>query len=361
MAGKATSKMVTLYEQNARPSMGLDNFFQAPPENYFNSEKVEYDIIRSGEEVAVAIQDISADFRGNAEDAFTNKEIMPAVFGETFDIPAFAPITRQAGFNPYEDMDFQATVARRVIRLTGKLEDKIARAREMMAAQVLTTGKITLVDKTGATMFTADFKPKTSHFFSAGTAWSNSAATIVADLNTACELIRTDGKGIADTVIMGTKSFEAFITNADVKARLNNDYKINLGAMSGLNYNSMGLAYRGLFTVGDFNLDIYTYNGRYDAISNGASSRYIPDAKVVVMPSTIRLDKFFGSIPRFDIPDQVRSAIPALPRNLRAAGRGMSVFPYFTPGGRSLKVEMGLRAVYVPTAIDQLVCISTGV
>jgi hypothetical protein len=343
--------------------MGLDNFFQAPPENFFSSEKVEYDVIRSGEEVAVAIQDISADFRGNAEDAFTNKEITPAVFGECFDIPAFAPITRSAGDDPYTDIDFQATVAKKVIRLTTKLEDKIARAREMMAAQVLTTGKCTLVDAAGKTMFTADFKPKSSHFFAAGTAWNAAGATIAANILTGCDLVRTDGQGIPDTMIMGTKSYEAFISDSDIRARLNNDYKINNGAMSGLQYNNMGLAYRGVFIIGDYTLDIYTYNGRYDAISNGASTKFLPDAKVVIMPSTIRLDKFFGSIPRFNVPDGVRSAIPSMPRNFRDStnGRGLSVFTYFTPGGRALKSEMGVRCVYVPTAIDQLVCISTGV
>lgn len=361
MAGKATSKMVKLYEQGMRPSMGLDNFFQAPPENYFNSEKVEYDIIRSGEAVAVAIQDISADFRGNAADAFTNKEVMPAVFGETFDLQAFAPITRAPGFNPYEDVDFQATAAKEAIRMIGLLDDKLARAKELMASQVLTTGKCSLVDAAGKVMFTADFKPKTTHFFTAGTPWNAAGATIKADLKTGCELIRDDGKGIADTVLMGAGSFEAFISNADVRADLNNDYKINQGSLSGLKYNEMGLAYRGLFTVGDFNLDIYTYNGRYDAISNGAPTKYLPDAKVVIMPSTIRLDKFIGSIPRFNLPDSASIALPSLPRNFRANGRGMSVFSYFTAGGRSLKFEMGMRTVYVPTAIDQLVCISTGV
>jgi len=74
MASPETTKtMLEAYKEDARPQMFLSGFFRSPARNFHNSEEVEIDITRSGEDVSVALYDISNGHRMNSTDLYTNK------------------------------------------------------------------------------------------------------------------------------------------------------------------------------------------------------------------------------------------------------------------------------------------------
>ena len=56
MADLTSKRMLNVYKQEATPKLFIQGFFQTPEKNFHNSEKVEYDIVRSDEDVAVAVQ-----------------------------------------------------------------------------------------------------------------------------------------------------------------------------------------------------------------------------------------------------------------------------------------------------------------
>ena len=53
MSDASTKQMATAYSQTAPKSRFLTSMFQAPPQNYFNSEKIEFDIDRDDAEIAI--------------------------------------------------------------------------------------------------------------------------------------------------------------------------------------------------------------------------------------------------------------------------------------------------------------------
>jgi hypothetical protein len=362
MSDASTKKMIAMYNQEAAPNLFLSSFFKTPPENFFDSEKVEYDVERSDEDVSVAVQNVAAAYRENAHELFTNKEVTPAVHQEGAAITVFDMMKREAGRTTYDSPQFQASAIRKVFKVMRKMENKILRAKELQAAQLFTTGKVDLVDKNGNTMFEADFKPKVTHFYNASTAWDQNGADPLADIKAGCDLVRKDGLIKPDMMIMGVGSFELLIKNDDVLKRLDTR-NLSMGAIGPMTITGEGGEFRGTLEVGSYRLAIYTYDAQYKDPQTGNKVPYIADDKVVIMSSKIRLDACFGSIPRFDVPDGATVALPTMPGvfNNAQGGRSLSVYAWFTPDRKTLTVEVGTRVVLIPTAIDQYVCLDTGI
>jgi len=97
MSDKTTSVML-----QAEPTMFLSGMFQSPRGNFHNSEKVEIDIVRSEEDIAIAIQDLSVGARENSADVFTNKSMTPPIFKEAAAINSHNMLKRMPGANPVE-------------------------------------------------------------------------------------------------------------------------------------------------------------------------------------------------------------------------------------------------------------------
>src|SRR5262245_42650491 len=177
MSDSSTRRMISAYVERAPAPRFLSSLFTLRPENIHNTEKVEIDIQRSSEDVAVPIQDVSTGPRLNENDKYTNKAFTPPVFDEAAGITAWEQIKRQPGVEPFEDPNFLANAGRQAMGLMLKMGDKIGRATELMASQVLQDGVITLVDSGGNTVYTIDFLMKSSHKITVGTAWATDGST----------------------------------------------------------------------------------------------------------------------------------------------------------------------------------------
>ena len=73
MSDTTTKVMLEAYKQERSPTMFLSGMFRSPRRNFHNSEEVEIDIVRSEEDVSIAIQDLSAGARLNSGDIYTKK------------------------------------------------------------------------------------------------------------------------------------------------------------------------------------------------------------------------------------------------------------------------------------------------
>ena len=360
MSDASTKHMIAAYEQNAEPTMFLSGMFQAPRRNYYNSEEIEIDIVRSEEDISIAIQDLSTGARLNSEDIYTNKGFKAPIHKEAGPINAHNLIKRMPGQNPFEAVDFQVNAITRGMKLGQKLQRKILRAIEQQASQVMTTGTVTLIDGSGVGIYTIDYKPKATHFPTAGTAWSSGSSTKLADIAALANVIRADGLTEPDMLVMGAGSYELFIADATVVAKM--DVRRILGSgIVALDKLGNGGIYRGTIEIENYHYDIFTYDGRYKHPQTGASTKFIGDDKVIVRASGGRMDATFGGIPRIGAPDpRVPSAlfsrvtVPGQMLDLQMNG-------WITQDGSSMMVEAGTRPLMIPTAIDTFGCLDTGI
>lgn len=358
MSNAVSKHMVSLYEQDRDPNLFLSGFFQSPEENFFTSEKVEFDIQRTGEDVAIPVRDASTGANIMTLDSFTNKEFTPPIYKDKFALNAYKLLERRAVENPFESADFMSKALKEALRGVRKLEAIYARSLELQAALVLTTGTTTLTDSAGASRFTIDFKPKTSHFPTAGTAWSDASPTIADNIISLSDQIREDGLADPDVMIMGSQSFELMVNDTDIKGRLDTR-RLDIGSLMPMN-DPMGRGgkYRGRLEFGDHSLDVWTYSGRYKHPQTGVSTRFIGDDKVVIMSTGGRLDAFFGGVPIF--PGE--PALMGLPERIATPGnRDINLNSWVTKNREQLFVQASMRPLLVPTAIDTYGCLDTGI
>lgn len=363
MSGSTTIRMLRAYIQMAQPTLFLSGFFLSPPENFHTTEEVEIDIVRSDEDVAIAIQDLSAGYRMNSEDLFTNKGFKPPIFKEAIPLNSFDLIKRIPGQNPFQSPDFRANIILRLFNGMTKIERKIRRSMEWQASQVLQTGTVTLFDKNGVAIYTIDYKPKASHFPTAGTAWDQVGADIAGDINALAEVIRNDGLSDPDQLLMGVDAFEAAIKNEDFLKRFDNR-RIDLGTIAPMEMRGNGGSFRGVVEIGNYRYDIWTYGGRFKNPQTGVKTQFLSPEKVVVRASSGRMDATFGAIPNIGVlmGTQATRLLPELPDRVSNAAGGMDLFTnaWLSDDGEQLFGGVGARPLMIPTAIDTFGCIDTG-
>jgi hypothetical protein len=361
MSNTATKKMLRKYEERQPVTMFFSSLFQSPLENFHNSETVEIDIERSDEDVAIVVTDLSTGYRMNESSLYTNKEFTPPLFKEAFAINAYDMIKRQAGNHPFQDASFQANAMSQFSEGMAKAERLILRATELQASQVMQTGIVTLVNSAGTTVYTIDYKPKASHFPTAGTAWDAASPTILADLDSLMDQIRDDGKEDPDVSVWGIESYNAALANADFRA-LFDTRRVNAGEITRLQDRGNGAKFRGTLDVGNYPLEIWTHNGRYKHPQTGTITKYLAGDKVCIFSSSGRRDMTWGNVPIIIPPSQ--RVLPFVPQRVRRTGAGgvdMITNTWCTADGEQLFGGISARPLAIPTAIDTLGCIDTGV
>jgi len=362
MSTKATKKMLTAYLETGAVVMFLTSLFRAPRENFYDSKSIEIDIEREGEDVSIGLTNMSEGARLNGANLYTNKEFVAPAHREAAAIDSFELINRQPGDNPFQSPVFRANLVKKFMKTMSKVSKKIARAVELQASQVLQTGTVTLIDANGATLFTVDYKPKSSHFPTTGNSWSGGSATIVDDLIALADVIRNDSLMDPDQIIMGVGAFENAMKDADFASRMDNR-RINLGAINPMATGGTGGAnFRGTIDLGNYKFDLLTYGARYKHQQTGVSTQFVEPDKVIMRSTAGRLDATFGSIPNIgrilgnnapllsEIPSRISSSTASI---------DLSTNTWITEDGASLMGEAGTRPLLIPTAIDSIACLDT--
>ncbi len=316
------------------------------------------DVIRDEEAVAIAVSDLSAGARQNVQTTYTAKEFKPPVFKEAGAISAFNQINSVAGQSPYENPDYMLNALDESFSIFRKLERKIRRAVELMASQVLQTGKLVLTDSNGATLYGLDFQPKSTHFVTVGTTWAPDGSTgdPMADISALADVIRRDGKVEPTRLVFGMSAFTRFLANAKVKDAFAKT-GLNRGAVDRPEPRGSGAKFQGFLEIGFYRYELWTYDGFYKDPQSGLLVPYIDPEKMLIMCEKSRLDLTFGAVPMIVAPDQ--RALPFLPPRLSSSAGGLDLFTnaYVSEDGSTVMVSAAARPLTIPTAIDTFGCL----
>ena len=359
MSDASTTKIMQMYMEDASAPGFLSGFFTSPARNFHTSEKVEIDVLRDDEDVAVVVQDLTVGARANESSVYVNKGFTPPIYDEEGTITAFDQIKRQPGDNPFADPNYAANATNQAFRIFRKLENKIRRAIELMASQVLQTGILSLKDKTGAILYTLDFKPKATHMVQVAVTWAadGSLGDPLADLASLARVVRRDGKKKPTKLIFGQTAFRSFIRNAEVKDALTKDVQ-NLGALAP-EVRGEGATFQGRVWIGHYQFEMWMYDGFYTDVQTQNHTEFVDDDNVIMLSDGARLDLTFGAIPLLQQP--TAPAMAFLPGRLSSSERGLdlSTNAWITPDGKHLKVSAGTRPLTIPTAIDTFARLNT--
>ncbi len=362
MSNLAQKKMLEAYFENAEPTMFLCSFFRTPRENFYEGESVEIDIVRTGEQVSVAMSDIKQGYRQNTTALSTNKKFTPPAHKESTPLNSFSLLEREPGQNPFEQVGYRAKLMQKILRSTRPVADKIQRSIEWQCSQVLQSGVVQLTDENGAVTFEIDYKPKASHFPVAGTAWGTGGADIVSDLNSLANQIRIDGKRRPDIAILGEAAYEALFSDAEVVERLNFRRADTISSRPQQRNSEMGI-FHGTIEFANTRLELWTYDGWYEDPQTSTITQFVDPASCILLASGGRLDATFGGVPNIgQILGATGNRIPMNVPRLSTSGTAMDlhVNAWTDNSGENLEVGVASRPLMIPTAIDTYGNLDTG-
>ena len=355
MSNAVTKHMARTYIQEAPAPGVLSSKFRTAPENYYSSETIEFDIEREGEEVAPVLTDIKNGYTKFALDEYTNKEFKAPVMKEGFSINAFDMMKRQAGQISFTDPNFRANAMRQFMdhmRYGGKRQ---RRTMELMASQVLQTGTITLKDDQGDAAYIIDFKPKSTHFPTFGTAWTDHEnATPIANIKSLCDVINTDGQSKPKELWLGDGAYENML-QCEEFLNFTNTRHVKIIDVEPRDV-SPGATYMGTLTATGYRLDMYTYRGEYKDVKATANARYLADESVLILAENVRLDATFGAIPQIVPPEARAMSFLSGRMPMASVGLDFTTNAWVSPDGEAINGTLGSRPLLIPTSIDRFGC-----
>lgn len=358
-ADAPTIRMLKKYEDTAPPQMFLSSLFQTPPENYHDSGKVTVDVIRNDPRIAVPLPGGMTGTRKVEMTKYQNKEFEPAVFDTEAQISSFNSFKRAAGVDPFDPESGRLKqIVDESFSVIRQLDGMTRRGVELMCAQTLTSGVISLVDSTGTVVFTIDFQPKGTHFVTP-TAWAADGSTgdPEGDVSALCEVVRRDGKLPVTQLIAGRVAIQRLLVSAKIRANLNL-WNVNFGKIDPVARRPGGAQFHGVIQLGTEMVELWSYKETYIHPQTLAQTPFLPDNKVILRAPDGRLDLTYGSIPTIVPPDgRVASYLPARMSNAQS-GFDVSINAYVTPDGKHLALEVGTRPLPIPTALDTFGCLT---
>lgn len=358
MANVFATGWMRLFKQMRQPSNFLQSFFTMKPGNAYNGKKIELDIQRFGEDVAVAMK-AGTEANINDIDLVTTKEFTPPAYGEAVPCDVNDLVERTAGVDQYSDA-YNGYAAKLIAKLNTAFQiirAMITRSVELQASQIFQTGTLTLTDRVGGSVYVIDFKPKATHFPTVSTSWSAAGADPLGDLQSLIDVIRADGQVNANQAIFGAVALKNFLANSDVQANLDNR-RVTIGEIRPRQDNR-GATFYGFVWVGAYMVEIWTYAEGYKHPQTGAFTKYVDDDKVILTSSDTRLDYATARVPLPLGPDPRVANI--MPGRLMDTGTELDMTPnlYCTPNGKQIMAELESRPLLVPVQIDGFGCLDT--
>jgi len=176
-----------------------------------------------------------------------------------------------------------------------KLRNKIERAYEYQAWQVLVDGIVT-----SAVGDNIDFKRKAGSkvTVAGGAEWSVTTVDPRAALQAGCTWLRTNGLVNAGVynAILGESAFAALIANPKFQAVGDVRTFEKLTMINEPQKNSVGGVFHGQISAGSYLINLWTYP-QYYTNSSGVATPYLDPKKVVLLPDTTNFRLAFATCP----------------------------------------------------------------
>jgi hypothetical protein len=348
MAGKFKRTMMALYDELSAADASVNTFLfnlfgKNPGERVVSeSEKLEIDIIRDDRHVAVDVLRGGGLGNGNTATRYTTKEYAPPLYAEEAPITASMLNKPLPGKSEYDQVSRAEAFMIHAARVAVRESHKILRALERQAAEALLSGTVTLKNTESI-----DFKKKASHSVVPVAKW-DAAGNPITDIQALCDATFRDGKMKPDTSIFSPEAWDAFINNSNAKAYLDNR-RIEPGRVNPSEVMD-GATYQGRVWIGDYHLDMYTYNEFYFDGTNNVN--YMTPGSVIVMNRTARLQVGFAAVELLPEAEQAYRDLNMPPFPELAKGE---MVPYAYPKLPNA-VFAGVQSapLVMPTAIDTI-------
>jgi hypothetical protein len=344
-----TRSLLIRYQEAAGTPTFLSQFFRTNP-NLLTAEKFDVHVRRSGRKIAVPVTAVEANGRENVFSSFSESSYTPAIYKENITIKAADLWNQEFGKTVTEQDKYRMVQQRAVEIALEEVQGTIRRGVELQAAQALASATLALTDETGSTRLSLSFSPKASHFTTAATTWASSTAKL-ADLNGLQEQIRVVGKRTVKNLVFGRRAWSDFISDSTIRGILDTR-RDNRGSIERPSVRSEDASWHGYFPLDHNEVSLWTYAASYDNPQTGADTKYINDDHILALPEGPEFDLVFGAIPRIEgeVPGGVggyrTSAV------LPQSGIGFDSIQWMAADRSAITVQIGVRALVIPTAID---------
>ena len=263
---------------------------------FFETESVEFDMVRGGKRVAPFVSPMVAG-RPIAREGFITKSMKPAYLKPSGFVQPTDALMRMAGegYNN-EQMSPQARMDALITQTLVEHDDMITNRIEWMASKAILDGKYT-VDGEDYQAVEVDFGHDADlRVALAGAAtWNLATSTPIDDIEELAQLVRTKSRGaIANTLIFGSSAWKSFRAHATMKDRIDTNYKrMQLTTMDDGALNDTGAQYVGRL---DGRFDMYTFED-YLTDNNGADVAVMdPDVVIICSPKAVEGAQYYGAI-----------------------------------------------------------------
>lgn len=348
--------MMQMFTERRRRAGLLSSFFRPIPGSTGSTGKtILWDSERFSDQVAAVVEP-GTGVRLNTVGRFTTKELEPARYAEAIAIDVNDLVNRMAGENPFDaarrpfTARFIATANKGLV----EMERKIAQSMELQSSQILQTG---LLNIPGSRPYVKDFKPKATHFPTAGIAWSNVATAVpLSDLESLCDVIQTDSKATCNKAILGRTALAEFLNTDQVKESADLR-RVNLIDIDP-EMKDRGATRYGLITVGQFELELWAYNEKFEPAGGGAKTPFVDVDKVILLPDNPGLVVGSTIVPRVLPPDPRVAGFVSVPTK---ADGGWDLVPniWADAAGDVIYAGFYASAVMIPQGIDEFGCLTT--
>jgi len=359
-------------------STGFLSFFGNPAnggKTFFSPDKniVDIDIIRGNEKIAALIprgtvsRSLGSLQKNVSDQNYTSFSRKFPLSEEEGDLSAEQLIDRVAGENPYQQATQQSRL--RILARDKHTENmrRTIRMFEVLAVQSLMTGKQDAIIGTSDTNLQYNFQRSAGNTITVTIGWNQTSATIMADIDTACDRARTQGKVMPDFMGIGGNAMDAFLADPDVKEKADNR-RFELIEISDKNpvpakfakQIAGGWVPRGrLRTPKGYELWMFTYVDVYTN-SSGNPVKYMPETKAVITSVAMaRMDRYFGPRERLPFtPAEIAEyqslfglnlAASPMPPKVRAAGDVIRPEMFYTDAYRTAdKKKLSIRTQSAP-------------
>jgi hypothetical protein len=326
------------------------------PEQYFLSnlfreevispvDEIELDVVRGSRRIAADVTRGGGVGNTNYVNQYTNKSYKVPLYWEQTPITASMLNKRVPGMDAFRSpaMSEAAKIGYHVGHAQSEQVKKIKRAIELQAAQALQTGIVTLKNADNI-----DFHKDATLNNVPATKWDNSG-TPIDDIEALAVEIFQKGKVKPNTAIFSQNAWVGFRKNASVQSFFDKRF-IEPGLLRP-EETVLGATLQGRISIGDFMLNLYTYNGFYEN-SSGVNTSYMNSETVIVMSSLAQLAKGYGATEVLveSREDYRNLGLPELPEFVA----GAYVPFYYTMAPSTMYAGVQSAPIVIPKAIDTI-------
>ena len=333
-----------------QPNMFLSSLFGRQPGSVTESQnnEVVVDIERDQERIAV---DVNKGGFGNKNTGFlfTTNVYEPPLYDEYAPVTAAQVQKRLPGETGFEENNVPQRTMAHILRNQVKMSQKIKRAIELQASQVIFNGVINFTNGDDI-----DFNRLATHNITPANAWSDTVnGDPIADLLAACVVNRNDGKMKSDLAIMGSTAWIEFINHPKVREYLEGR-RIEVGNIVPT-FGAEDVTFQGVVWIGDYRLEIYTYPEIYKNAAD-AITYYVPAEEVAVMSSKAYLAKTYAATEMLKQDNDAYNqlGVPSIP--IMTPGQMM---PYAYVERKVILAGVQSAPLLIPVAIDTIAKINT--